>query len=406
MSSPIAPRLHAALVAGLTAARYLDRYYRDEFDRSLRPPLVALVQALIRRRLRDQPSGPAEERELPGEAAATGAITDMMAAFARRTYAHSLSERAGNTKTYGVVCGEFTVVGDLPERLRHGVFAEPRSFPAWVRFGGPGPLAPPDPRDNGILSVGIKLMDVPGPKLLGDERGTQDFTGISSPTFTTPDVVENVKLQRRLLQGLPAFYFVDPRDSHLLDALMQGLYSRMHTSPLEVSYWSCVPYLLGEGQAMRYAIHPRARERTPIPARPAANYLRHAMARTLAARPVEFDFKVQLQTDPRRMPIENASVIWSERRSKPLTVARLRLPVQQFDTPEQHAFARSLSFQPWHSVPEHRPLGNQNRARREIYHELSKLRQAMNGDRRVEPDGSERFSALERRQIMQPADAG
>ena len=394
MSRAIAPRLHVALVAGITAGRYLDRYYRNSFDRVLRPPLVGFAQALIRRRLPRQPAAPAEERELDGEAAATREIIDTMATFARRTYAHATSERIGNTKTYGVVHGEFEVAPNLPERVRHGVFAEARTFPAWVRFGGPGPLAPPDPLDNGILSVGIKLMDVPGPKLLDDEQRTQDFTGISSPTFTTPNVVENVKLQRRLLQGLPAFYFIDPRDSHMLDAVMQGLYSRMNTSPLEVSYWSCVPYLLGEGQAMRYAIHPRADRRTPLPARPSPNYLRQAMARTLAAQAVEFDFAVQLQTDPQRMPIENASVIWSERRSRPVTVGRLRLPVQRFDSPEQHAFARTLSFQPWHSIPEHRPLGNQNRARRRIYYELSKLRQEMNGDARIEPDGSERFVAV------------
>jgi hypothetical protein len=142
---------------------------------------------------------------------------------------------------------------------------------------------------------------------------------------------------------------------------------------------------------MGYSLRPRSPVRTPVPRRPAANYLRHAMARTLSRGPVEFDFMVQLQTDPPRMPIENASVIWSERRSPPVTVARLRLPAQRFDTPEQHAFARTLSFQPWHCVAEHRPLGNQNRARRTIYYELSKLRQRMNGDARVEPNGAERF---------------
>ena len=154
MSSAIAPRLHAALVAGVIAARYLDRYYRDGFDRVVRPAVVELVQAVIRHRLPQQPAVLAEERELEGEAAATQAIIDTMATFARRTYSHATSERIGNTKTYGVVRGEFVVAGDLPERLRHGVFAEARTFPAWVRFGGPGPLAPPDPRDNGILSVG------------------------------------------------------------------------------------------------------------------------------------------------------------------------------------------------------------------------------------------------------------
>ncbi len=382
--------VHDALAAAMTGARYLDRYYRGGFDQVLRPPIVGIVQWLINRRRPEERLGIAQERILPGEEAAVRTIIEAMSAFTRRTYAHSTAERAGNTKTYGVVRGTFEVLPDLPERTRHGIFARPREFPAWVRFAGPGPLWPPDMRDNGVLSVGIKLMGVEGPKLLADERHTQDLTGISAPTFTTPDVLENAKLQR-LLQGLPGFHFLDPRDSHLLDGLMQALYSRANTSPLEVTYWSCVPYLLGEGQAMRYSLHPRSSERTPIPRRPGPDYLREAMARTLAQRAVEFELRIQLQTDPQRMPVENASVIWPERLSPLITVALLRLPVQTFDTPEQHAWARSLSFQPWHCIAEHRPLGSQNRARRTIYLELSKLRQAMNGDPRIEPDGSERF---------------
>jgi hypothetical protein len=55
------------------------------------------------------------------------------------------------------------------------------------------------------------------------------------------------------------------------------------------------------------------------------------------------------------------------------------------------AFADNLSFNPWHSLPEHRPLGNQNRARKKLYLELSKLRQSMNETRRLEPTGEESF---------------
>lgn len=376
----------------MTASRYLDRYYRDGFDRRVRPALVAVVQWLINARRPRERLGLAEERTLPGEEEATEAIISRMSAFTRRTYAGATAERAGNTKTYGVVHGHFEVAADLPASVRHGVFAEPGTFQVWVRFAGPGPLSPPDMRDNGVLSIGVKLMGVDGVKLLDDEQHTQDFTGISAPTFTTPDVVENAKLQARLLQGLPAFYFLDPRDSHVLDGIMQGLYSRAHTSPLEVGYDSCVPYLLGPDQAMRYQLQPVSSQRTPIPKWPGANYLRDAMQATLAQHGVEFDFRVQLQTDAHRMPVENASVMWPERLSPPITVARLRLPAQHFDTPEQHAFARSLSFQPWHAIAEHRPLGSQNRARRRIYDELSRLRQSMNGDPRLEPDGSEQFA--------------
>ena len=55
------------------------------------------------------------------------------------------------------------------------------------------------------------------------------------------------------------------------------------------------------------------------------------------------------------------------------------------------AFAKNLSYNPWHAVPEHRPLGNQSRARRRMYWELSKFRQQMNAAPHVEPTGDETF---------------
>jgi hypothetical protein len=234
-------------------------------------------------------------------------------------------------------------------------------------------------------------MGVPGEKLLDDERYTQDFLGISCPTFTTPNVKENLKLQKQIGARTPVFYFLKPFDSHLLDMTMQALYARMNTSPLEVRYWSCVPYLCGEGQAMKYSVQPCSSEKTRVPWNPPADWLRQSMAGKLAAGGVEFDFALQLQRDPRSMPIENASVEWPELLSPFVPVAKVRIPEQAFTSPEQLAFARQLSFNPWHSIAEHRPLGNQNRARRLIYSELSRLRQSMNREPHTEPNGSESF---------------
>jgi hypothetical protein len=145
---------------------------------------------------------------------------------------------------------------------------------------------------------------------------------------------------------------------------------------------------------MRYAFHPigAGRSRIPrLPLRPPDNYLREAMAATLADGEAGFEMRVQLQTDPRRMPIENASIRWPERLAPAVPVARLVLPRQVFDSPAQFAFAGRLSINPWHCLAEHRPLGNQNRARLRIYTELSRLRQAMNATPHVEPTGAEHF---------------
>jgi hypothetical protein len=175
---------------------------------------------------------------------------------------------------------------------------------------------------------------------------------------------------------------------------MQNLWIKTQTSPFEAPYFSCVPYLLGEGQAMVYSVWPKTKKRTRIPNlpfRPPDDYLRDAMVKALSESDVELDFRIQLQTDAFLMPIENNAVYWSERLSPRVSVATLRLPKQKFDSPAQIAFARKLSYNPWHTIAEHRPLGNQSRARHRMYHELCKLRQRMNNVEHYEPTGDEAF---------------
>jgi hypothetical protein len=385
--------LHDFLVGAMHVERRVDPFFRPLVDALAREPLTRGVQALIRARLPDDHLALAQEKPIDDEARLIDDIVAAMSQYLRQHYTAGTAQRGGNTKTHGVVRGELVVHDALPAALRHGLFEHAGRYPAWVRFGGPGPASPPDIEDVGVLSIGVKVMGVPGPKLLADERFTQDFTGISTPVFTTPDLRENARLQAAIGRGLPLFYFIGPR-GHFLDALMQGLWSRTQTSPLETPYWSCVPYLLGDGQAMQYSFRPTAatRSRVPgLPGRPSNNYLREAMARTLSTQAASFEMALQLQTDARRMPVENASVRWASPDSPPAVVATLELPRQQFDSAAQLAFANRLSINPWHCLPAHRPLGNQNRGRLKIYQALSLLRQQMNSTPHVEPDGSEVF---------------
>jgi hypothetical protein len=365
--------------------------YRPQFDKWARPPLFAWAQSLQNTRRTDEHLALAEERLLPGEEQYIRDIIDELAMFTRENWLPGGAQRFGNTKTFGVLRAEFTVLPDIPESLRHGLFAEPRTYPAWVRFSGPGPYAPPDIEDFGQCSVGVKVMGVPGPKLMEDERFTQDLILVSPASFVTPNIKENATLQRWVRAKAPLAYAINPFDSHLLHLFMQLLYSPMLANPLEVQYYSNVPFLLGEGQAVQYSLKPCSRARTRIPSRPAENYLRDAMIKTLEAGPWTFDFMVQAQTDPFLMPIEDATVHWPEDLSPYVPVARLRLPAQRFDSAGQLAFADVLRYNPWHSLPEHKPLGNSNRARKQMYWELARLRQAMNQVDHVEPTGEEQF---------------
>ena len=383
-------------LALLHLERRFDPFFRPAFDAVLRDPLARFVTFLINAGRVDEKLAIAEEKPLPGEEEFVDSIIASFQEQMRLLWKPGGFERGGNTKTQGIVRAEFIVHDGLPAELRRGIFAEPRTYRAWVRFSGPGPYITPDIDDVGFMSISIKLMGVPGAKLMDEEKSTQDMFGVSPPTFVTPDVRANAQLQKESLKNTSIYYFVNLDRPHLLDGIMQALWIKTQSSPFEAPYFSCVPYLLGDGQAMQYSVWPKTTKRTPVPNlpfRPPDDYLRAAMVGALDAGDVELDFRIQRQTDPHLMPIENASVLWPERLSPRVSVATLRIPRQKFDSPAQMEFAKRLSYNPWHSIAEHRPLGNQSRARRRMYLALSTLRHQMNAIPHFEPTGDEVFDS-------------
>lgn len=386
--------LHNLLEFGLHAERRIDPFFRPFFDALFRWPLTRFFNWTINlTRSRDVPPL-GQEQFWPDEEQSLDTMVAEMQRQLDIDFTPGNYERAGNTKTHGLVRGTLTVLPNLPAHLRHGIFATERSYPAWVRFSNPGPHVEPDIDDVGFGSIGMKLMDVPGPKLMEDERFTQDFTAVTPVTFVTPDTRENALLQYWSRRHLPIWYFLNPKRSHLRDFIMQALWNRTLANPLANEYHSTVPYLLGEGQAMQYSFHPLTKVTTRIPRlpfRPPDNYLRDNMAETLLQGEVRFEMRVILQKDPFLMPIEQAGVLWDPRLSPRIPVATLTIPAQEFQSPAQFAFARQITINPWHCMPEHRPLGNQNRARRRMYYVMSRYRQAKNGERHVEPTGDEVF---------------
>src|SRR3979411_2049477 len=365
----------------LQVERRFDPFVRPAFDAVLRDSIANLITALINLQRPNEGLKIAEEKSLPDEEAYLDSIISTFEKQMRGLWKPGGFERGGNTKTHGIVRGEFIVHDNLPEKFRRGIYAEPQTFRAWVRFSGPGPYITPDIDDVGFMSISIKLMGVPGPKLMDEENFTLDMFGVSTPTFVTPDTKANAQLQIESVKNASIFYFLNFHRSHVLDFIMQSLWIKTQSSPFEAPYFSCVPYLLGEGQAIQYSVWPKTKKRTPVPRlplRPPDNYLREAMVKALNGDDVDLDFRIQLQTDPFLMPIENAAVLWPEKLSPRVSVATLHIPRQKFDSPAQINFEKRLSYNPWHCIPEHRPLGNQSRARRRMYLALSTLRHQMN----------------------------
>jgi hypothetical protein len=152
------------------------------------------------------------------------------------------------------------------------------------------------------------------------------------------------------------------------------------TNPLNSRYWSMTASKLGPKQ-MKFSASPCEGGKFIVVSN-SFDLLRDNLEAHLAAETACFDFKVQLRTNPESMPIEDPTVEWEESESPFVTVARISIPRQKVIQDEA---CEVLSFTPWHSLAEHRPLGGISRARKAVYQEISKLRHELNGQPRQEP---------------------
>ena len=94
---------------------------------------------------------------------------------------------------------------------------------------------------------------------------------------------------------------------------------------------------------------------------------------------VVFDFLVQFYVDEKRTPIEDTSVLWKPEDSQFVRVARLqiaRCDLNDARTNQLSEKINQLSFSPWHTTEDHRPLGSVMRARKVAYAASAALRRS------------------------------
>lgn len=298
-----------------------------------------------------------------------------------------IMRRDAHPKMHGVVKAEFIIEPGLPPELRVGVFKEPKTYQAWVRFSNQdGSINADKGRD--IRGMAIKLMGVPGEKVLEEEKDeqTQDFILISTPVFVTKDVQEFDGLIKSITGSVFAQigYFL----THLRVGWNLLKSMKKFANPLQIRYFSTTPYLFG-ASAVKYSAIPHINTPDAIPENPHHDYLRLAMIKQLNDGEALFDFAVQFQIDADAMPIEDPGSEWVETLSPFRKVATIRILRQEFDSEKQQEFGENLSFSPWHALPEHRPLGGLNRARKVVYRAISLFRHEYNQAPRQEPSSWE-----------------
>ena len=302
------------------------------------------------------------------------------------------AKRDAHAKHHGCVMADFQVNEVLDPALAFGVFKPKASYKAWIRYSNGSGKSQMDSVGDG-RGMAVKLTGISGDKILEAERiaQTQDFLMINHPVFFVENAKNYVDFSTQSAKGSPFFYFIgfNPFKWHLNGlSIAKSIQKKVTGNPLKIRYWSMTPYFLGH-TPVKFSAKP-CREGDDAPGSD-NDYLRAAMRNTLNSESVCFDFLVQRQTDSVKMPVEDPTIEWDDGQSPYVAVAKISIPKQQFESADQMNFCENLSMTPWHSLPEHRPLGGINRVRKAVYETISNLRHQLNGVVRTEPTGTEIF---------------
>ncbi|MDI3274912.1 catalase family protein [Pseudomonas sp. AL03] len=333
----------------------------------------------------------AEELIPAGEAAMTQDIIQTAVRIVDQHRESTRYLRDAHAKAHGCVKAEVQVLPELAGDLRRGVFSEPgKTWQATMRLSN-GNAYPQFDSIRDARGMAIKLLDVPGKQLLDDQqrRGEQDFVMFSHPNFFVSDVAEyrqNVAAQadgKKLMAFFPGW---DPRTwqvRHLFIAL--ATLSPAPESPTQTTYFSVSPYKFGEANAkFRVMPDPASCPTYTLPAQnqKLPNFLRNALNQQLSAdrMPACFVLQIQRQDPAKYMPIEDTSIEWQESDALFETVARIKVPAQDFDTPALNVQCDNQSFNPWFSLEAHRPIGGINRLRKAVYEAVSDYRHSRNAE--------------------------
>lgn len=330
----------------------------------------------------------AQETLRPGEEQEAIALFETMKERINAKFKNkAVMKRDAHPRHHGCVKAEFVVEEGLRDGLKVGVFAGER-YPACVRFSNG--LSNRGDADN-VQGLAIKLMEVPGEKLLKVKKGrveidppTQDFLLISHEVMVVKNGADFHQMTKALNGGSleKLLFFFNPFDLHLKEFSIANATTKTVANVLEIEYFSTTPYLLGEGQAVKYKVEPCAGVNNSEPKNPSPGYLREVMSQYLKNNGACFSFLVQVQNDPDEDLIEDPRYEWKSDFEK---VATLHIPTQRLDNPNQMDTCENISLTPWHSLPQHRPLGNINRTRKIVYQGISKFRHERNKVLPIEP---------------------
>ncbi|WP_027232923.1 peroxidase family protein [Phyllobacterium sp. UNC302MFCol5.2] len=280
-------------------------------------------------------------------------------------------QRAFHSKAvFSAIDAKLTFVDDLPEEFRAG-FAQPgASYTTIVRFSNANGYGQPDYKpDMRGVALRVKVSDDEFHDLLATNfpvshaRNAEQFVAFAKAT--SGGIFSK-------LAGLVQLVvkFGPSEVIRMLRNVTTARKRKVSSVALE-SFWSRGAIRWGDKLAVRFILRPAAdAPAAPEPSDKDPGYLSNEFARRLDRDDVRFELCLQPYVDVASTPIEDTAVEWLESVSRPIKVADLTISKPNSGIAEAFTNARvidELSFNPWNTTDEFRPLGNLNRARKSVY---------------------------------------
>lgn len=287
--------------------------------------------------------------------------------------------RDAHPKHHGCVKAEFKVSDAspavFPESARVDLFKVPGSkYNAWIRFSNGNPNPNRADSEGDVRGVAIKVMKAPN-----SASGSQDFLFMNSPVFFGKGSKDYLRFTKGVTGSkidLAKWAISNPS----LYSIINGLSKKQIGNVLLTNFSSALAYKVGP-QAVKYKLTPCATNsgENTILSKDTPNFLRERLVADLKNREACFEMHMQIQSNPKDMPVEDPSKEWDEKKSVPFKVATITIPIQDnIDSDEQLKFCEDIAMTPWHTSPNLRPLGAIGRIREFVYQDISNFRRTQN----------------------------
>jgi hypothetical protein len=309
--------------------------------------------------------------------------------------------RDAHAKSHGILRGEMTVLPNLPEHLRQGIFATPKTYTVIARLSTTSGALRGD-QVRGVRGLGLKVLEVDGDRLIDDNETTQDFVFVTEPRFPFKDAMEYSKSGMRSAKLLSRFPDIGMRALSLflrgLSRVLRlfgsdlpfkySLFAKPNTLTLGETFYTAAPLQYGKYVA-KLSVSPLSESVKALTGKKVGrgrDAHTEAVVEFFENNTAEYLVSAQLCTDTTTMPIEDATADWSTDESPYEPVAKITYGRQNAHSTRRRDWGDDeLSFNSWRATTDHRPLGSINRLKKRVYDASSVFRHEKNNKPQIEP---------------------